>query len=92
MNKELIFPASPKSNERVLRVHWSSNKTEDLQFDNNLETFSDVSHGTDKLILSSCSMCLHPFMGTACAWKVYRLIFPMSSSDTEIRVLFKSLV
>ena len=37
-------------------------------------------------------MDLYAFMGTSCAWKVYRLMLPVNSSDVEIRELFKSLV
>ena len=37
-------------------------------------------------------MDLHTFMGTTCAWKVYRLFLPIHSCDAEIRMLFKSLV
>ena len=38
-NKPLIFLRKPKQKERVLQVHWSTNKSEDFAFQNDLEAF-----------------------------------------------------
>lgn len=91
-NKPLMFPKKPKQKERVVRVHWSANKIEDFTFQNDLEAFQDAGHGSEKLLRSSYGMDMHTFMGTVCAWKIYRFMVPINSSDAEMRVLFKSVV
>ena len=38
-NKPLIFPKNPDKKERILRAHWSPNKSEEFVFKNTLESF-----------------------------------------------------
>lgn len=91
-NKPLIFPKQPKRSERVLRVQWAANKSEEFAFENALEAFQDAGHSSEKLLRSSYGMDLHAFMGTVCAWKMHRFFVPINSSDSEIKTLFKSVV
>ena len=35
---------------------------------------------------------MHTFMGTVCAWKIYRFHIPINSSDAEMKILCKSVV
>ena len=88
-NKPLIFPKYPKTSERVLRMCWSSNKSEDFTFENSLEAFQDAGHVSEKTLRSSYGMGMHIFMGTVCAWNIYRFFIPINSSDTEMKTLFK---
>ena len=87
--KPLIFPKHIKTLERVLRVHWSTNKSENFTFENSLEAFQDAGHVSEKTLRSSYGMGMHIFMGTVCAWNIYRFFIPINSSDTEMKTLFK---
>ena len=91
-NKPLIFPKNPSSTERTLWTHWSSNASEEFIFENTLESFQDARHGSEKLQRSSYGMDMHTFMGTVCAWTIFRFRIPINSSDAELRTLFKSVV
>ena len=44
-NKPLIFLKNRKISERVLRAHWSANKSDHFTFENSLETFQDAGYG-----------------------------------------------
>ena len=90
--KSLMFPKNPKTSERVLRVHWSTNKSEYFTFENLFEAFQDAGHGSEKLLRSSHGMNMHMFMGMVCTWKIYRFFIPINSSDAEMKTLFKSVV
>ena len=86
-NKTLLFQKSPTDANRLMRVNWSENKSEEFIFENTLELFQDTGHGLQKVTRSSYGMYMHPFMRAACSWKVHRILTPMNSSDTEIRIL-----
>lgn len=67
MNKLLIFPKNASFSNRKIRLHWSSNESENFVFDSCLESFQDPNHASEKLLRSSYGIDVQTFLGTACS-------------------------
>jgi len=67
-------------------------ETEEFTFDNSLESFQDVSHASEKILISLYSMDIQTFLRTAYAWKIHHLLFPINISNAELRVLYKAII
>ena len=62
-----------------------NNKFDDYQFSSDLEAFSHASYSRDKILRYSYDIVIHTILGTAILWKVFKLVIPLHSTNTEVR-------